>query len=47
VIRPGEGAGKGVVGVVFAYYWDVEGAILARNTLRGARFDGRVVETGF
>ena len=47
VVRPGDGVGADGVGVVFAHYEDIEGAILAKNTLKNTKFDGKLVETGF
>lgn len=35
------------IGTVFAQYQEMEGAILARNTLKGLKYDGKAVETGF
>jgi hypothetical protein len=47
VVRPGDGVGGEFVGMIFAHYEDIECAILAKNTLKNTKFDGKLVETGF
>lgn len=47
VVRPGDRANSEFVGMIFAQYEDIEGAILAKNTLKNTKFDGKMVDVAF
>jgi len=47
VVRPGDGTNSEFVGMIFAHYEDIEGAILAKNTLKNTKFDGKIVDALF